>query len=125
FMELIFSTTAGGNVFSIPKTIPIFLALTVHSSTRVAHLKLPPPSLVILSEAEDPCTPGFINYHHPGVLTLLARHGHRATADNERQTTTKNISPPSSATKASHASNYPPKHPANLEPPWHSASPTV
>src|SRR3979411_2843252 len=61
----------------------------------------------------------------PGFLTLLGRDGYRATADSECRTTTKNISPPSSATKASHASNYPPKHPANLEPPWHSASPTV
>src|SRR6267154_1721267 len=77
FMELIFSTTAGGNVFSIPKTIPIFLALTDHSSPRVAHLKIP-LSPVILNQA-----------------------------------------------KASHAWNYPPKHPANLEPLWLSASPTV
>src|SRR6267143_210737 len=54
FMELIFSTTAGGNAFSIPKTIPIFLVLTGHSSPRVAHLKIPRFSLVILSEAKDP-----------------------------------------------------------------------
>src|SRR5882762_1033007 len=54
FMELIFSTSAGGNVFSIPKTIPIFLTLTGHSSPRVVQLKLLSLSLVILSEARNP-----------------------------------------------------------------------
>src|ERR1700704_1753215 len=29
FMELIFSTSAGGNVFSIPKRIPIFFATVI------------------------------------------------------------------------------------------------
>jgi hypothetical protein len=60
-MELIFSTTAGGNVFSIPKTIPIFLALTDHSSPRVAHLKIP-LSLVILNQAKATRGLRIINY---------------------------------------------------------------
>src|SRR6266851_3913874 len=124
FMELIFSTTAGGNAFSIPKTIPIFLVLTGHSSPRVAAFENTTALSCHSERSEGPRTPRFINYRHQ-AFSRCSHDAYRATADSQRQTTTKNIFPPSSATKASHAANYPPKHPANLEPPWHSASPTV
>src|SRR5712671_2174690 len=35
FMELIFSTSAGGNVFSIPKRIPIFFATVISFFVRL------------------------------------------------------------------------------------------
>src|ERR1700737_2318906 len=86
FMELIFSTTAGGNVFSIPKTIPIFLALTGHSSPQVAYLKIPPLSLVTLREAAaTPGGPRFINYRQAFSRRSHAK-AYRATHDREGQT---------------------------------------
>src|SRR5438552_818344 len=77
FMELIFSTTAGGNVFSIPKTIPIFLALTGHSSPRVAHLKTTTALARHPQRSEGPLYCSLHKLPPPAVLTLLARDGHR------------------------------------------------
>src|SRR6266851_8404091 len=63
--------------------------------------------------SEGPRTPRFINYRHQ-AFSRCSHDAYRATADSQRQTTTKNIFPPSSATKASHAANY---HP-NIQPIW-------
>src|SRR5271157_3711937 len=44
FMELIFSTNAGGNVFSIPKRIPIFVFAITVSSIMLVERRSPSPA---------------------------------------------------------------------------------
>src|SRR5580704_8870943 len=94
FIELTFSTKAGGNVFSIPNKIPIFLVLTKTLLWRRCFERLFSPP---------------------------ARKTQQGTS--VRNLCPKNTSPPSAATAASHASSYPRKCRASAESSCHLKSP--
>src|SRR5258706_4702655 len=86
FIELIFSTNAGGNVFSIPKRIPIFLSAI--SQILFQNLEGGAPSRLRRA---------------PGLDGRDARLH------------TRNTFPPSAATPANHACCYPRRYPTNAE----------
>src|SRR6202035_226235 len=92
-MELIFSTTAGGNVFSIPKTMPIFLTLTGHSSPRVAHLKITPLSLVTLERSQGHPEASLIDYRRQAFSRCSHAKAYRATCDRQGQSSALKILP--------------------------------
>src|SRR5947209_4193212 len=98
FMELIFSTNAGGNVFSIPKRIPIFLSA----------INLSPRQTKISTHVG---TDAFVR--PPGEAAPCSR-----LATDDQRPVPKNIFPPSAATAANHACCYPRRYPTNAESPY-------
>src|SRR5579864_6902877 len=125
FMLLIFSTTAGGKVFSMPNKIPIFFIRNSPLNKHTAIL-----SEVTFSQSEavtkskDPCASSSSDIAprrspHPGPVVAPTKD-----LANGQPSPAKNISPPFSPTTANRVSNYPPKHPANEELPSDAAWPT-
>src|SRR6266404_1283192 len=128
FIELIFSTTAGGNVFSIPNKIPIFF--TNSSPNQICH---PERSDCFAKRSTHAVEGPLHSQPHHSLRKAFSQYIQPPRADYRRSLTTshwplitvpKNTSPPYSATTASHASNYLRKHPASAVPPFHSESPT-
>src|SRR5437016_5507671 len=87
FILLIFSTTAGGNVFSIPKIIPIFFVFTNHScvhskthspqntfppsaATRANHARCGPPKHPTNAEFLLPASPAPISHSGPDTYPI-------------------------------------------------------
>src|SRR5216683_3551839 len=72
FMALIFSTNAGGNVFSIPKRIPIFLVTAIsYSHSQIFVI------LSAVSAARSAATHGVEGPYILNVPTAAARHSSR------------------------------------------------
>src|ERR1700688_2561589 len=120
FMELIFSTSDGGNVFSIPNKTPIFF--TVSSPNKICHpQRCHPERSDCFAKRSNHAVERSLHSHcsplpPQGILTA---HLIQVAASQPP----KNVSPPYSTTTASHASNYPRKHPANAARLSHLKSP--
>src|SRR5882757_8620510 len=92
FMELIFSTSAGGNVFSIPKMIPIFFATVSPQFVWDGH-SCPTRSMLILICANGGNLGQNQNQHQLQLRRTRVSDLHD----------TKSIYQPSAAKEANHA----------------------
>src|SRR5258708_6778565 len=100
FTELIFSTNAGGNVFSIPKRIPIFLS-AINLSPRQTKIST-----------------------HVGTDAFVRPLGEArpVLTTSDQRPVPKNTFPPSAATPANHACCYPRRYPTNAQSPYPAES---
>src|SRR6266699_2146608 len=109
FIELIFSTSAGGNLFSIPKRIPI-----VFTNTLLARV-----GRTLLSDAVDVVVDfdfDFLQTRNQGQNQRQHQLQRRRTRVSDPHDT-KNTSPPSAAKAANHVYCCRPRYPANAESP--------
>src|ERR1022692_4193145 len=90
FDELIFSTKAGGNVFSIPKRIPIFLATALSCRNALSNPRHPELSLCCAKRgtngAEGPLHP----LPPPQAIPSPCVHSREPRCGNDERGTTDN-----------------------------------